>query len=184
MLSYTFFKRVTDLFLEDVSADSTSEPEGQVQCTKVAFTMEVATRLTAVDNHPMNLVLGFGLKYLKEHFKPWIQDQGGWVCAFCLLWLVQSLRQLEAAHLYRTNTGQMQTKPDCKFFNTACTPAVELLATRHLLWCKLSIYIGPKINRRHLQSVVKYKPAFLAQSLSPPQIAEGWEKYQQTSCLP
>lgn len=80
MLSYTFFKRVTDLFLEDVSADSTSEPEGQVQCTKVAFTMEVATRLTAVDNHPMNLVLGFGLKYLKEHFKPWIQDQGGWVC--------------------------------------------------------------------------------------------------------
>ncbi|KFM10407.1 Apoptosis facilitator Bcl-2-like 14 [Aptenodytes forsteri] len=78
MLSYTFFKRITDLFLEDVSADSTSEPGGQVQCTKVAFAMEVATRLTAVDNHPMNLVLGFGLKYLREHFKPWIQDQGGW----------------------------------------------------------------------------------------------------------
>ncbi|KAM9293377.1 apoptosis facilitator Bcl-2-like protein 14 [Morus bassanus] len=78
VLSYTFFKRITDLFLEDVSADSTSEPGGQVQCKKVAFTMEVATRLTAVDNHPMNLVLGFGLKYLREHFKPWIQDQGGW----------------------------------------------------------------------------------------------------------
>ncbi|KFW65031.1 Apoptosis facilitator Bcl-2-like 14 [Pygoscelis adeliae] len=78
MLSYTFFERITDLFLEDVSADSASEPGGQVQCTKVAFTMEVATRLTAVDNHPMNLVLGFGLKYLREHFKPWIQDQGGW----------------------------------------------------------------------------------------------------------
>ncbi|XP_074014445.1 apoptosis facilitator Bcl-2-like protein 14 [Numenius arquata] len=78
MLSYTFFKRITDLFLEDVSAVSTSEPGDQVQCTKVAFTMEVATRLTAVDNHPMNLVLGFGLKYLREHFKPWIQDQGGW----------------------------------------------------------------------------------------------------------
>ncbi|XP_072706371.1 apoptosis facilitator Bcl-2-like protein 14 [Ciconia boyciana] len=78
MLSYTFFKRITDLFLEDVSADSTSEPGGQAQCTKVAFTMEVVTRLTAVDNHPMNLVLGFGSKYLREHFKPWIQDQGGW----------------------------------------------------------------------------------------------------------
>ncbi|PKU39238.1 apoptosis facilitator bcl-2-like protein 14 [Limosa lapponica baueri] len=78
MLSYTFFKRITDLFLEDVSAVSTSEPGDQVQCTKVAFTMEVVTRLTAVDNHPMNLVLGFGLKYLREHFKPWIQDQGGW----------------------------------------------------------------------------------------------------------
>ncbi|NXC12467.1 B2L14 protein, partial [Corythaeola cristata] len=78
MLSYRFFKRITDLFLEDVSADSTSEPGGQVQCTKVAFTMEVATRLTAVDNHPMNLVLGFGSKYLRDHFKPWIQEQGGW----------------------------------------------------------------------------------------------------------
>ncbi|NWH77024.1 B2L14 protein, partial [Piaya cayana] len=78
MLSYTFFRRITDLFLEDVSAGSTSELGGQVQCTKLAFTMEVVTRLTAVDNHPMNSVLGFGLKYLREHFKPWIQDQGGW----------------------------------------------------------------------------------------------------------
>ncbi|NXO54363.1 B2L14 protein, partial [Aramus guarauna] len=78
MLSYPFFKRITDTFLEDVSADSTREPGGHIQCTKVAFTMEVATRLTAVDSHPMNLVLGFGLKYLREHFKTWIQDQGGW----------------------------------------------------------------------------------------------------------
>ncbi|NXX13837.1 B2L14 protein, partial [Podargus strigoides] len=78
MLSYTFFKRITDLFLEDVSAGSTSEPGDQVQCTKVAFTMEIITRLTAMDNHPMNLVLGFGLMYLREHFKLWIQDQGGW----------------------------------------------------------------------------------------------------------
>ncbi|NXX76529.1 B2L14 protein, partial [Urocolius indicus] len=80
MLSYNFFRRITDLFLEDVSADSKNEPVGQVQCTKVAFTMEIVTRLNAVDNHPMNLVLGFGLKYLREHFRPWIQDQGGWVC--------------------------------------------------------------------------------------------------------
>ncbi|KAM6314502.1 apoptosis facilitator Bcl-2-like protein 14 [Podargus strigoides] len=78
MLSYTFFKRITDLFLEDVSAGSTSEPGDQVQCMKVAFTMEIITRLTAMDNHPMNLVLGFGLMYLREHFKLWIQDQGGW----------------------------------------------------------------------------------------------------------
>ncbi|KFQ11006.1 Apoptosis facilitator Bcl-2-like 14, partial [Leptosomus discolor] len=78
MLSYNFFKRITDLFLKDISGESTSEPGDQVRCTKVAFTMEIATRLTAVDNHPMNLVLGFGLKYLREHFKPWVQDQGGW----------------------------------------------------------------------------------------------------------
>lgn len=79
MLSYTFFKSITDLFLKCAVADSPSEPESQVQRMKVAFIMEVATRLNAVDNHPMNLVLGFGLKYLREHFKPWIQDQGGWV---------------------------------------------------------------------------------------------------------
>lgn len=59
--------------------DSIKEDEDKIQYTKVAFTLEVATRLTAVDNHPMNLVLGFGSKYLKEHFSPWIQNHGGWV---------------------------------------------------------------------------------------------------------
>ncbi|NXF91924.1 B2L14 protein, partial [Eubucco bourcierii] len=78
MLSYNFFKRITDLFLEGVSADSTRATGGQTQRLKIAYTMEVATRLTAIDNHPMNLALGFGSKYLREHFKPWIQDQGGW----------------------------------------------------------------------------------------------------------
>ncbi|KAM9203260.1 apoptosis facilitator Bcl-2-like protein 14 [Mergus octosetaceus] len=78
MLSYTFFERVTDTFLEDVSADSTNETESQLQCAKVAFTLEIATRLTAVDNHPMNLVMGFGSKYLREHFSLWIRDRGGW----------------------------------------------------------------------------------------------------------
>uniref|UniRef100_A0A8C8AYR2 Uncharacterized protein n=1 Tax=Otus sunia TaxID=257818 RepID=A0A8C8AYR2_9STRI len=129
MLSYAFFERITDMFLEDVSADSTNEPGGQVQITKVAFTMEVATRLTAVDNHPMNLVLGFGLKYLREHFRPWIQDQGGWVCA---------LPPLTCASC-PPNVGQKQTKPNCVFFNTVRTPAVELLARRHLLCCTFFI---------------------------------------------
>ncbi|NXA38910.1 B2L14 protein, partial [Eudromia elegans] len=77
-LSYSFFERLIDLTLAAVSADSTSETEGQAQCTKAAFALEVATRLTAVDNHPMNMVLGFGVKYLREHFTPWIQYQGGW----------------------------------------------------------------------------------------------------------
>ncbi|OXB80248.1 UNVERIFIED_CONTAM: hypothetical protein H355_009968, partial [Colinus virginianus] len=78
MLSYAFFERLTDSFLENVSADSTNETEDQLQCSKIAFALEVATRLTAVDNHPMNLVMGFGLKYLQEHFSPWIRDHGGW----------------------------------------------------------------------------------------------------------
>ncbi|XP_068018537.1 apoptosis facilitator Bcl-2-like protein 14 [Melanerpes formicivorus] len=77
-LSYNFFKRITDRFLRDVSANSPGVTGGQAQRLKIAYTMEVATRLNAVDNHPMNLVLGFGSKYLREHFKPWIQNQGGW----------------------------------------------------------------------------------------------------------
>ncbi|XP_054255697.1 apoptosis facilitator Bcl-2-like protein 14 [Indicator indicator] len=78
MLSYSFFKGITDWFLKDFSEDSPRVTGGQAQRLKIAYTMEVATRLKAIDNHPMNRVLGFGSKYLREHFKPWIQDQGGW----------------------------------------------------------------------------------------------------------
>ncbi|KFV70934.1 Apoptosis facilitator Bcl-2-like 14, partial [Dryobates pubescens] len=77
-LSYNFFKKITDRFLRVVPANSPGVTAGQAQRLRIAYTMEVATRLNAVDNHPMNLVLGFGSKYLREHFKPWIQDQGGW----------------------------------------------------------------------------------------------------------
>ncbi|KAG6939533.1 BCL2 like 14 [Chelydra serpentina] len=85
MLSYAFFKKLTDQYLEEVPGDSTRETEGKIQCTKAAFVMEVTTRLTAVDNHPMNMVLGFGVKYLKENFSPWIQNHGGWENALGLL---------------------------------------------------------------------------------------------------
>ncbi|XP_032658899.1 apoptosis facilitator Bcl-2-like protein 14 isoform X2 [Chelonoidis abingdonii] len=85
MLSYAFFKKLTDQYLEEIPGDSTRETEGKIQYTKAAFVMEVTTRLTAVDNHPMNAVLGFGVKYLKEHFSPWIQNHGGWENALGLL---------------------------------------------------------------------------------------------------
>ncbi|XP_075757167.1 apoptosis facilitator Bcl-2-like protein 14 isoform X2 [Pelodiscus sinensis] len=85
MLSYSFFKKLTDQYLEEVPQGSTKETEDKIQCTKAAFAMEVTTRLTAVDNHPMNAVLGFGVKYLKEHFSPWIQNHGGWEKAMELL---------------------------------------------------------------------------------------------------
>uniref|UniRef100_A0A8D0HTG1 BCL2 like 14 n=1 Tax=Sphenodon punctatus TaxID=8508 RepID=A0A8D0HTG1_SPHPU len=78
MLSYSFFKKVADQFLENIQVNPAKKSETKIQSTKVAFTLEVTTRLTAVDNHPMNMVLGFGTKYLKENFSPWIQNQGGW----------------------------------------------------------------------------------------------------------
>uniref|UniRef100_A0A8C7E4E5 BCL2 like 14 n=1 Tax=Naja naja TaxID=35670 RepID=A0A8C7E4E5_NAJNA len=79
MTSYAFFRRVTDQFLEEIPIDSTVGSEDEVNSMKVALVMEATTKLTAVDNHPMNLMLGFGTKYLQENFSPWIQSQGGWV---------------------------------------------------------------------------------------------------------
>ncbi|XP_034296261.1 apoptosis facilitator Bcl-2-like protein 14 isoform X1 [Pantherophis guttatus] len=84
MTSYAFFRRVTDQFLEEMPIDSTVNSEDEVKSMKVALIMEATTRLTAVDNHPMNLVLGFGTKYLQENFSPWIQSQGGWLKALGL----------------------------------------------------------------------------------------------------
>ncbi|XP_015265003.1 PREDICTED: apoptosis facilitator Bcl-2-like protein 14 [Gekko japonicus] len=85
LMSYSFFRRITDQFLEVVPVDPMGDSETHVQSTKVAYVMEVTTRLTAVDNHPMNLVLGFGTKYLKENFRPWVCSQGGWEKALGLL---------------------------------------------------------------------------------------------------
>ncbi|KAM4675144.1 apoptosis facilitator Bcl-2-like protein 14 [Discoglossus pictus] len=74
-LTYGFYQKVTDLYLSVVSGD---KPEMEQQRSKVAFCIDVTTRLTAIDNHPMNNVLGFGARYLQDHFSSWIQSQGGW----------------------------------------------------------------------------------------------------------
>nr|XP_033809403.1 apoptosis facilitator Bcl-2-like protein 14 isoform X1 [Geotrypetes seraphini] len=76
LFSYAFFKKVTDCCLQNL--DLSGETEVQQQSVKLAYTMDVTTKLTAVDNHPMNRVMGFGVKYLKEHFSPWIETHGGW----------------------------------------------------------------------------------------------------------
>ncbi|XP_053110787.1 apoptosis facilitator Bcl-2-like protein 14 [Hemicordylus capensis] len=78
LMSYVFFRKLANQFLKEAPLDPTVDSEVQVQTTKVAFAMEVITRLTAVDTHPMNIVLGFGMKYLRENFNPWIHSRGGW----------------------------------------------------------------------------------------------------------
>ncbi|XP_037020706.2 apoptosis facilitator Bcl-2-like protein 14 [Artibeus jamaicensis] len=75
-LSYPIFKTITDQFLRGI--DTRGESEVKAQGFKVALAIDVTAKLTAIDNHPMNKVLGFGTKYLKEHFSPWIQQHGGW----------------------------------------------------------------------------------------------------------
>ncbi|KAG8513774.1 Apoptosis facilitator Bcl-2-like protein 14 [Galemys pyrenaicus] len=78
-LSYSVFKSITDQFLQGV--DTRGESEAKAQSFKAALAIDVMAKLTTVDNHPMNRVLGFGSKYLKENFSPWVQQHGGWVSA-------------------------------------------------------------------------------------------------------
>ncbi|XP_043737422.1 apoptosis facilitator Bcl-2-like protein 14 isoform X2 [Cervus elaphus] len=75
-LSYPVFKTITDQFLRTV--DTRGESEFKAQGFKAALAIDVIAKLTTVDNHPMNRVLGFGTKYLKDNFSPWIQQHGGW----------------------------------------------------------------------------------------------------------
>ncbi|KAM5262750.1 apoptosis facilitator Bcl-2-like protein 14 [Ctenodactylus gundi] len=75
-LSYSVFKTIADQFLRGV--DVRGESEVKAQGFKAALTIDATAKLTAIDNHPMNKVLGFGAKYLKENFSPWVQQHGGW----------------------------------------------------------------------------------------------------------
>lgn len=76
-LSYSVFRTITDLFLRDV--DTRGESEVKAQGFKAALAIDAIAKLTAIDNHPMNRMLGFGTKYLREYFSPWVQQNGGWV---------------------------------------------------------------------------------------------------------
>ncbi|XP_049738467.1 apoptosis facilitator Bcl-2-like protein 14 [Elephas maximus indicus] len=75
-LPYSLFKIITDQFLRGV--DTRGESEVKAKGFKAALAIDVAAKLTIIDNHPMNRMLGFGTKYLKENFSPWVQQHGGW----------------------------------------------------------------------------------------------------------
>ncbi|XP_055974244.1 LOW QUALITY PROTEIN: apoptosis facilitator Bcl-2-like protein 14 [Sorex fumeus] len=79
-LTYTLFRTITDQFLKGV--DTRGESEAKAQSFRAALAIDVMTKLTALDTHPMSRVLGFGAKYLKEHFSPWVQQHGGWEKVF------------------------------------------------------------------------------------------------------
>ncbi|XP_063785330.1 apoptosis facilitator Bcl-2-like protein 14 [Pseudophryne corroboree] len=74
--SYGFFRKLADYYLCDSAPASGSEY--QQQTSKIALCIHATTKLTALDNQPMNKVLGFGVRYLQENYTPWIHSQGGW----------------------------------------------------------------------------------------------------------
>ncbi|KAI5158834.1 Apoptosis Facilitator Bcl-2-Like Protein 14 [Manis pentadactyla] len=75
-LSYSVFKTITEQFLRGV--DTRGESEVRAQGFKATLAIDIAAKLTAVDNHPMNRVAGFGTEYLRDNFSPWVQQHGGW----------------------------------------------------------------------------------------------------------
>ncbi|XP_072000964.1 apoptosis facilitator Bcl-2-like protein 14 [Engystomops pustulosus] len=75
-LSYDFFRRLAESYVEGMVPTTGSEEERQ-SC-KIALCFHATTRLAALDNHPMNRMFGFGARYLKEDYSEWIREHGGW----------------------------------------------------------------------------------------------------------
>ncbi|TSK13212.1 Apoptosis facilitator Bcl-2-like protein 14 [Bagarius yarrelli] len=80
-LSYGFFEKLTLMFMKRLSPNELPTTQSRQQA-KIALTCELTSRLNAIDNHPMNRVLGFGAKYLQDHFTPWVIQQGGYEKVF------------------------------------------------------------------------------------------------------
>ncbi|KAJ8245408.1 hypothetical protein GJAV_G00270420 [Gymnothorax javanicus] len=73
-LTYAWFEKIATCFLQEVAP-----PDAQCsEQARIALACEVTRKLTAVDCHPMNMVMGFGAKYLREHYSIWVQQHGGW----------------------------------------------------------------------------------------------------------
>ncbi|CAL8339985.1 unnamed protein product [Arctogadus glacialis] len=62
--SYSMFGNLMSTIFHKIGLP-TNDPGDQ---TNIAVTCEVATRLSAMDTHPMSRALGFGARYLKEHY--------------------------------------------------------------------------------------------------------------------
>ncbi|XP_035640036.1 apoptosis facilitator Bcl-2-like protein 14 [Oncorhynchus keta] len=81
LFGYSLYERTISTFLGRLGL--TSDPGTQGSPTaQIAMTCEVTSRLSAVDSLPMSRVLGFGAKYLQDHFSSWAIQQGGYEEAF------------------------------------------------------------------------------------------------------
>ncbi|KAG9280372.1 hypothetical protein AMEX_G3067 [Astyanax mexicanus] len=77
ILSYSFFKKLTRFFIQRVTPEE-APPVKHPKEAHIALICELTSRLTVMDRHPMNRVLGFGAKYLQENYTAWVNQQGGY----------------------------------------------------------------------------------------------------------
>ncbi|XP_055793992.1 apoptosis facilitator Bcl-2-like protein 14 [Salvelinus fontinalis] len=78
---YSLYERTISTFLSRLGLTSDPSTPGSPRA-QIALTCEVTSRLSAVDSLPMSRVLGFGAKYLQDHFSSWAIQQGGYEEAF------------------------------------------------------------------------------------------------------
>ncbi|XP_060695357.1 apoptosis facilitator Bcl-2-like protein 14 isoform X1 [Hemiscyllium ocellatum] len=79
--SFSIFKTIMDSVLEaTLPAETNSEMESETDGTlkKIAFVVHATTRFAAAGHHPMARIMGFGAKYLQEHYDTWVMQNGGW----------------------------------------------------------------------------------------------------------
>ncbi|XP_008313660.1 apoptosis facilitator Bcl-2-like protein 14 [Cynoglossus semilaevis] len=83
--NYSFYKKVMNGLLSAMglsSADPDSPGPHASPKTQIAVTCEATSRLSSLDTLPMNRLLGFGARFLKEYYSSWVQEQGGYEVAF------------------------------------------------------------------------------------------------------
>ncbi|KAK3548821.1 hypothetical protein QTP70_020705 [Hemibagrus guttatus] len=83
-VSYNLFEKLASAFILSMVPPGKLREEDNDQKKKIAWTFEMTSRLSALDLQPMNRTMGFGAKYVHQHFAPWVQQQGGWENAFTI----------------------------------------------------------------------------------------------------
>nr|XP_019960408.1 PREDICTED: apoptosis facilitator Bcl-2-like protein 14 [Paralichthys olivaceus] len=82
--NYAFFKRIITTLLTRMGM-RTSDPDSPgphaSPKTQIAVACEATSRLSAMDTQPMNRLLGYGSRYLKEYYSSWAQEHGGYDAA-------------------------------------------------------------------------------------------------------
>ncbi|XP_031420994.1 apoptosis facilitator Bcl-2-like protein 14 isoform X2 [Clupea harengus] len=79
--SYGLFEKITRTFV-DCAVPSRAGSTQSTQQAQIAMTCEVTSRLSALDLHPMNRIMGFGAQFLQQNFSGWVRQSGGWEKAF------------------------------------------------------------------------------------------------------
>lgn len=81
LVNYSFFEKVVMVFLKTLGLwTSNTEDLGPRTSTEtqIAVTCEVTSRLSVLETLPNNRLLRHGAQYLKTHYSPWAEQQGGY----------------------------------------------------------------------------------------------------------